>query len=103
MLDKTTVINTIEQYAAAVAKEFDPAAVVLYGSHAKGMAHEDSDIDVAVIFNGFSGDWLTVASSLWRIAENISLSIEPVLLDRTQDKSGFADNILKTGYMVYTK
>ena len=56
MSDKATAINTVERYAEAVTREFSPAAIVLYGSYAKGSPHKDSDIDVAVIFNGFSGD-----------------------------------------------
>jgi predicted nucleotidyltransferase len=101
MLDKRTVINTVARYADAVAKELSPAAVVLYGSHAKGNARDDSDIDVAVIFNGFRGDWLTASSSLWRLRRGISFDIEPILLDSTQDKSGFVANILKTGQVIY--
>jgi predicted nucleotidyltransferase len=101
MLDKRTVDNAVEQYANAVTKEFNPAAIVLYGSRAKGTAREDSDIDVAVIFNGFAGDWLGVSSRLWHLTEDISFDIEPILLDSTQDKSGFVKNIYKTGHIVY--
>jgi predicted nucleotidyltransferase len=93
MLDKRTVINTVERYADRVAEELAPAAVVLYGSYAKGNAHEDSDIDVAVIFNGFNGDWLKASSCLWRLRRGISYDIEPILLDSTQDKSGFVASI----------
>jgi predicted nucleotidyltransferase len=101
MLDKGAVINTVERYADLVTKEFSPAAVVLYGSYAQGNAHEDSDIDVAVIFNGFKGDWLKTSSSLWRLRREISFDIEPILLDSTQDKSGFVANIFKTGQVIY--
>ncbi|MDR1183955.1 MAG: nucleotidyltransferase domain-containing protein [Coriobacteriales bacterium] len=101
MLDKGAVINTVECYADIVAKELSPAAVVLYGSYAKGNAHEDSDIDVAVIFDGFKGDWLKTSSHLWRLRRGISYDIEPILLDSTQDKSGFVANIFKTGQVIY--
>ena len=101
MLDKGTVINTVEQYANAVTKELSPSAIVLYGSYAKGNPHEDSDIDVAVIFNGFSGDWLKTSTRLWRLTEDISFDIEPILLDSTEDKSGFVRNIFKTGQVIY--
>ena len=101
MLDKRTVISKVEQYADAVTSELSPAAVVLYGSYAKGNAREDSDIDVAVIFDGFTGDWLKTSSLLWRLRRNISFDIEPILLDSTQDKSGFVKNIYKTGQVIY--
>ena len=101
MLDKTAVMNTVKKYSDAVTKEFSPNAIILYGSYAKGNAHDDSDIDVAVIFDGFSGDWLKTSNRLWRLTENISLYIEPILLDNTQDNSGFVRNIYKTGQIIY--
>jgi len=51
MLDKGTVISTVEKYASLVTQELSPDAIILYGSYAKGTAHEDSDIDVAFAFN----------------------------------------------------
>jgi len=46
MLEKGTVINTVERYAEAVTKEFSPIAVILFGSYENGNPTEDSDIDV---------------------------------------------------------
>jgi predicted nucleotidyltransferase len=101
MLDKETVIDTVERYVDAVKKELSPEAIVLYGSYANGSAHEESDIDVAVIFNKFSGNWLKTSNRLWRLTEDISLYIEPILLDSTSDKSGFVQNIYQTGQIIY--
>jgi len=101
MLDKGTVIDTVKRYAEAVKNEFSPSAVVLYGSYANGRPHEDSDIDVAVVFNGFSGDWLKTSSRLWGLIENISFDIEPILLDSAEDKSGFVKHVFKTGQIIY--
>jgi predicted nucleotidyltransferase len=86
---------------ASVSKELSPAAVVLFGSYAKGDAHEDSDIDVAVIFDGFEGDWLKASTSLWKLRRGISYDIEPILLDSRNDKSGFVTNVYKTGQVIY--
>ncbi|MDR1616658.1 MAG: nucleotidyltransferase domain-containing protein [Syntrophomonadaceae bacterium] len=101
MLDKGTVVNTVARYADAVNKEFSPAAIVLFGSYAKGEANDESDIDVAVVFNGFSGDWLEASSVLWRLRRGISYDIEPHLLDTTDDKSGFVSHVFKTGQIIY--
>ncbi|MCL2518740.1 MAG: nucleotidyltransferase domain-containing protein [Oscillospiraceae bacterium] len=103
MLDKITVINTVKQYADVVTKELSPSAIVLYGSYAKGTANDNSDIDVAVIYDGFTGDWLKTSSQLWFLRKNVSYDIEPILLDSTQDKSGFVKNIYKTGQIIYKK
>ena len=101
MLDKATVIGTVERYADLVKKELSPTSIVLYGSYVNGTPHEDSDIDVAVIFNGFSGDWLKTSAFLWGLTERVSFDIEPILLDTTQDKSGFVKHVIKTGKVIY--
>ena len=101
MLDKRTVINTVEQYAEAVKKEFSPFAVVLFGSYVKGNPTEDSDIDIGIVFNGFSGDWRKTSSRLWNLAYDISWDIEPHMLDRQNDKSGFVAHVFKTGQIIY--
>jgi len=101
MLDKGTAISTVERYIDAVKKEFSPSAVILFGSYANGNPTEDSDIDVGVVFNGFSGDWRKTSSRLWNLAYDISWDIEPHLLDTKQDKSGFVKHVFKTGQIIY--
>jgi predicted nucleotidyltransferase len=101
VLDQGTVIDIVKRYVDVVKKEFSPYAVVLFGSYAKGSANDDSDIDVGVIFNGFTGDWIKTSSRLWNLAYDISWDIEPHLLDTTQDKSGFVQHVFKTGQVIY--
>ena len=101
MLDKATVISTAYRYADEIKKQYNPSAIVLFGSYINGIPHEDSDIDVAVVFNGFTGDWYDTRVDLWRISEKVSLDIEPHLLDTTKDKSGFAEHVMKTGDIIY--
>ena len=101
MLDQADVVKTVQQYANAVRQTFQPEAVILYGSYAKGTAREDSDIDVAVVFNGFKGDWLDASAKLWKLRRNISDDIEPILLDHKNDESGFLREVLRTGRVIY--
>ena len=101
MLDKGTVIDTVKRYADLVKSELSPASIVLFGSYVNGTPHEDSDIDVAVVFNGFSGDWLKTSARLWGLTREVSFDIEPILLDTTEDKSGFVKHIFKTGQIIY--
>ena len=101
MLDKATVINTVERYVEAVTKEFSPFAVVLFGSYVNSNPHENSDIDVGVIFDGFTGDWHQTSSRLWRLRRGVSFDIEPHLLDSANDKSGFVKHVFKTGEIIY--
>jgi predicted nucleotidyltransferase len=89
------------RYAEAVRKEFSPLAVILFGSYINGTPNEDSDIDVGVLFNDFSGDYLKATQRLWRLRREISYDIEPHLLDTAHDPSGFAEHVLATGQVVY--
>jgi len=107
MLDKKTVKGIVQQYADIIVKELtplklSPVDIILYGSHAKGKADSESDIDVAVIYNGFLGNRLKTSAMLWKLRHAVSLDIEPILLDRTQDRSGFVENIYRTGEIIYS-
>jgi len=102
-MDRGTAIRTAQQYAQAVAKELHPAVILLYGSCAKGTQSENSDIDVAVVFDGFDGDWLKMSARLWKLRRGISDDIEPILLDRKQDDpSGFVADVFRTGEVLYS-
>ena len=101
-MNRATVIRTAQQYARIVEKELKPVAILLYGSYAKDAAGTDSDIDIAVIFNGFNGNWLETSSYLWKLRRGISDDIEPILLDLAQDPSGFAADIFNTGEILYS-
>ena len=101
MLDKETVVNYARKYADEIKRRYNPSAVILFGSHVGGTPHEDSDIDVAIVFNGFNGNWYDTSVDLWRISEGVSLDIEPHLLDTTKDPSGFTDYVMRTGNIIY--
>ncbi|MDR1088830.1 MAG: nucleotidyltransferase domain-containing protein [Coriobacteriales bacterium] len=101
MLDKSSVVNTVARYADLVKREFSPTAVILFGSYTNGIPDEDSDIDVGVVFNGFTGDYLEATQRLWRLRREVSYDIEPHLLDTANDPSGLAGHVLATGQVVY--
>jgi predicted nucleotidyltransferase len=42
-------IRVIRSFARAVAKRFQPDKIILFGSHAYGSPHADSDVDILVI------------------------------------------------------
>jgi len=100
-MDKAAALACALRYAEEVAKELKPEKVAMLGSYATGHAHEDSDIDVAVIFNGFEGDFLRVSSWLWSLSWKVDSHIEPILLDRADDRSGFVEEVLKTSELIY--
>ena len=58
-MDKTAAIESVRKYAERVRRDFNVNKVILFGSHAKGTAREDSDIDVAVVFESIDGKYGT--------------------------------------------
>jgi predicted nucleotidyltransferase len=94
------ILSTAREYAAAVRDIIDAKAIFLYGSHAKGTATKDSDIDIAVVVDEVNGDYLTLVSKLWSLTRKISHDIEPVLLTNDDRRSGFLQTVEKTGIAV---
>ena len=101
-MDKITALAVATEYAIEVCKILNPFAIILYGSHARGTATLDSDIDIAVIFDGCSGNWSKDSALLWKLARRVNANIEPVLLDRTKDPGGFVEVIFSTGELLYS-
>ena len=100
-MDRTTAIKNANEYAAEVRKVFDPFSIVLYGSYANGTPTPESDIDIAVVFDGYDGNWLNDSATLWGLTIKISTLIEPILLDRAKDPGGFVEGIFKSGEILY--
>ena len=99
-VDKKTV-EIARLYAQKVRSCMPVSMVVLYGSHARGTAGKDSDIDIAVVVDEFHGDYLKTSADLFNLVRTVNKRIEPVLLSRENDKSGFLENVLKHGKIIY--
>ncbi|OFX16434.1 MAG: hypothetical protein A2033_08305 [Bacteroidetes bacterium GWA2_31_9] len=96
-LNKTNVIENAHKYAELVRKQFNPYKIVLFGSYAKGNWAENSDIDIAVIVENINDDFLTTSKMLNKLTRNIDYRIEPILLEKNDDRSGFLSSILLYG------
>ena len=101
MLDKAAAREIAAKYADEVKKVLNPDAIVLFGSFVNGTFHEWSDIDVAIIVNNFQGNWLETSSMLYGLTWDVSVNIEPHLLDESCDRSGFVEHVMKTGEFIY--
>ena len=102
-MDKNEALESVIRFSDKVRDIFNPVAVVMYGSTARGKQGESSDIDVAVVVDRIEGDFLDQAASLFRLRREIDDRIEPVLLEKNDDRSGFLRNIMDTGEVVYKR
>lgn len=101
-MDQEPVITRVKQFADVVRKNFQVKKIILYGSYARGSAGKHSDIDVAVVLDNDEEDLLTAEAKLFKLRRDIDARIEPVLLDETKDTSGFLEEIIKTGEVIYS-
>ena len=103
MLDKAEAKKIAVNYSKKVAEALNPDKIILFGSYVNGTPHNESDIDVAVFVHGLDDDaWYKARIILQDILWNRNfLDIEPHLLDETNDRSGFARHVLKTGEVIF--
>ncbi len=100
-MDTRQAIDIVKRYAEVVRLHCPVRKVVLYGSYARGTAHEYSDIDVAVLVPRIEGDLLDLETTLFRLGRGVDFRIEPVLREEGHDPSGLTAEILRTGRVVY--
>lgn len=101
-MDRKAALESATEYAREVCNVFSPLYILLYGSYTNGAATEDSDIDIAVIFDDYDGNWIKDSALLWKLTRKVSTLIEPVILDRKKDPSGFVEEVIKTGQVLYS-
>ncbi|MCK5131341.1 MAG: nucleotidyltransferase domain-containing protein [Candidatus Sabulitectum sp.] len=99
-MDKETALEIVREYAELVYAILPQSRIVLFGSYACGVPGEHSDLDVAVVIDRLEGDFLDLSVSLHKLRHSIDERIEPILLVADQDRSGFLESILKTGYVL---
>jgi len=107
MLDKEQVRQVARNYTTEVCKSLDPERIILFGSFVNGTPHEYSDIDIAVVFNDYQGDWDTTSTLLHLLLRGIKQDsdnwIEPHMLDETYDPIGFLEHVMETGEVLYQR
>jgi len=95
------IINIVKEYTDLVRDTLDVNMVVLYGSAVRGENKEYSDIDIAVIVDDLNGDYLELSTKLVELVYKVDIRIEPTLLVRKYNKSGFIDTVLREGKVIY--
>ncbi|NOU18541.1 MAG: nucleotidyltransferase domain-containing protein [Bacteroidales bacterium] len=75
-MDKTDALNVAKIYARAINQNYSNIKVFLFGSYAKGNYTDDSDIDIAVVFNDYN-NLMDIQLELMRLRRKIDSRIEP--------------------------
>ena len=99
-MDNEEVIDKLKMYEKLLSKYMKFDEMILFGSYAKGNAREDSDVDVAIVVKTLTGDYFSTRPLLWRIRREVDDRIEPVLIEKTHDESGFLSEIMKNGVAI---
>ncbi len=71
-----SVIDTAKKYIQQIPDSMDLKKAYLFGSYAKGVERDDSDIDIALIV-GKMDDFFSIQMQLMRLRRKIDLRIEP--------------------------
>jgi len=89
-MDQKTTIEKVRQYKLLLQDHLQVDTVYLFGSFAKDTTREDSDIDVAVVVSSDGSlDYFVVNPLLWKLRRQIDERIEPILINKNEDKPGF--------------
>ena len=96
----------IEEFAQRIAREFHPERIILFGSHARGNAGADSDVDLLVIM---PTDGKTRYEQAFEIRQNVTADFPLDLLVRSpeevQERLGmndwFVHDIMREGITLY--
>lgn len=99
-VDKGEIIKIVTAYKQLLAEHLKLDSVYLFGSYAEGSNREDSDIDVAVVLQNVHEDFFTINPLLWKLRRQIDSRIEPVLIDKYDDRSGFWEQVQHSGIRI---
>jgi predicted nucleotidyltransferase len=75
-MDKREALEVAQRYASAVKLNFKFIRIILFGSYAKGNFNEDSDIDIAIVFEDYN-NLMDMQLELMRLRRKIDSRIEP--------------------------
>lgn len=100
---------TIQEIADKIAERFQTEQIILFGSYARGEAHEHSDVDLLVVVDSVAPRGRRSAPILKMLAEHYAEPIDVVVrsrqsLDDWQTVPGsFAAQVGKEGIMLYDR
>jgi predicted nucleotidyltransferase len=103
-IDLETVTSIVKTYSDEVRKTMSIERVFLYGSYAKGLASDDSDVDVCFFLSSFSGKKRDdIMVKMFGLARKYDLFIEPIAFEVSDlyDDNPFVKEVLRTGIEIF--
>lgn len=90
---ESTILRTIQQYLDTVRQaDIHVSRAILFGSHVRGEAHPDSDIDILVIAPEFDEPYdKGRVDLLWELRARSDSRIEPIPVGERQWQDGPPD------------
>ena len=99
-------MRVIRRYARAIAEEFHPDKIILFGSYAYGTPHEDSDVDLLVVMPARDRHAQAVRI-LWRLAAPFPLDLiirtPKEMKWRLKEGESFLTTVMSQGKVLYEK
>ncbi len=99
-------MRVIHRYARAIAEEFHPDKIILFGSYAWGTPHKDSDVDLLVVMPAYNQHNQAVRIR-WRLAA--PFPVDPIVRTpkemkwRLAEGESFTTAIVSQGKVLYEK
>lgn len=100
MVDQS-ILKTVKNFLALVPENLGLRQAYLFGSYAKGLEKESSDVDVALVLDRM-GDFFQTQQVLRKLRRKVDLRIEPHPLKSEDFNSNnpFAKEIQETGILI---
>jgi predicted nucleotidyltransferase len=99
-------MREIRRYARAVAERFQPDKIILFGSHAYGRPHADSDVDILVIMAARNkhSQACKIRSAIWApFPLDLLVRTPQEMRWRLDDGDLFHTEIVSKGKVLYEK
>lgn len=94
------VIEIINKYIEIIKNDIKINKVILYGSYAKGTYNSDSDIDIAIIIDGYNEDnFISMGTFLLDKSNILKVDIQPLpfSIEEYNEPKGIMEEIINTG------
>lgn len=99
-MDTDQVIGVVKQYLKKIEPHVPFEKAYLFGSRARGIEEETSDIDIAIFVHSIREDYLGTLKTLYRLRRDVDIRIEPHLFIDGRDPAGFSSEIEKHGIKI---